>query len=153
MNQVSNEILTSLDTRLRSLGIKNPLEIADIIREVLQSCDRFDLGTVHHRFEGYLKERYERELNLERNQFGDLEFEGPFLESWKTEPNFHQVAHRLKNQFSSDGKGFGKMVPRPIDFSGFAKLSEDKLDKKTILLTILFWCVTYILIGFLLLRP
>ncbi|TGL56708.1 hypothetical protein EHQ58_16055 [Leptospira ognonensis] len=142
----TSKLVLALEKRLRALGNDDPIYIADIIRKILSEDKELTLTEAMDRFETEVERSSLAELGLEQDRFPDLKFESLVLKEFRNHPDFNQIAVTLKNQFSSRGKGFGKMVPRPIDFSGFARLSEEKIDKKTVIFTILFWIIIYSLI-------
>lgn len=142
----TSNLVLALERRLRALGNDDPIYIADMIRKILSQGKDLTLVEAMDRFEEEVEKSSLAELQLEPDRFPDLKFESLVLKEFRNHPDFNMIANTLKNQFSSRGKGFGKMVPRPIDFSGFARLSEEKIDKKTVIFTILFWIIIYSLI-------
>jgi len=142
----TSELILALEKRVRALGHDDPIYIADTIKSVLKNDEKISLNEAMNRFEELMDSVSRRELHLYSDSFPDLKYESIVLREFRAYPNFDSIANTLKDQFSSRGKGFGKMVPRPIDFAGFAKLSEEKIDKKTVFFTVLFWIVLYSLI-------
>jgi hypothetical protein len=142
----TSELILALEKRIRALGYDNPIYIGDTIRSVLNGDENLSIIEAMDRFEAFFEEASHNELLLKTESFPDLKYEGIILKEFKAHPEFQSIANMLKDQFSSRGKGFGKMVPRPIDFAGFAKLSEEKIDKKTVFFTLLFWTAIYSII-------
>jgi hypothetical protein len=144
----TSDIVLRIENRLRTLGFSDPLWIADTIRIIVSRSENERLSSVMSQFDLFLEEYWSNKLLLDLKKFPELKYEGKFLENLKDQPDFLLVAHTLKEQFSSRGKGFGKMVPRPIDFGGFARLSEEKIERKTLVLTSIFWILVYSLIVY-----
>lgn len=144
----TSDLILAIERRLRALGHDDPIFIADTIRAVLNGNFNLSLEEAMDSFEAFMDSSLRKELNLQSENFPDLKYESIVLREFQKNAEFHHIANILKDQFSSRGKGFGKMVPRPIDFAGFAKLSEEKIDKKTLFFTIMFWIILYSLIFY-----
>ena len=144
----TSEIVLIIEKRLRVLGFTDPLWIAESIQNILNKSENQNLTQVMDQFDKYIEEYWLNKLQLDPKNFPDIKYEGKFLEQLMEENHFAKNAQILKEQFSSRGKGFGKMVPRPIDFGGFARLSEDKIDRKTLFFTSIFWIIVYSLITY-----
>lgn len=147
----TNPYHLQIEKRLRALGYRDPLQIADTIREVIQENPNLDLKQAMDRLDLLLEARAREKFQLDVDNFPDIAHDRILLEPFFGRSNFQEIAHILKDQFSSRNKGFGKMVPRPIDFAGFVKLSEDRIDRKTLIYTTIFWVFVYSLIFYYLL--
>ncbi len=139
----TKNLILAIERRLRALGYDDPIFIGQTIQTVIRDRENLSLEQAMDSFEEELESISRSELKLKRENFPDLKYESIVLKEFQNHPDFNDIANTLKSQFSSRGKGFGKMVPRPIDFASFVKLSEEKLDKKTIFFTVFFWIIIY----------
>jgi len=139
-------IVFSLERRLRANGFHDPLWIADTIRSLLDKNASPTLSNTMDSLDSFLESYWSHQLGLEISDFPDLKYEGIVLAKIQENDRQKDFSKKFKEQFSSRGKGFGKMVPRPIDFAGFAKLTEEKIDKKTLFFTSIFWFILYSII-------
>ncbi len=139
-------IILSLENRLRAIGFRDPLWIADTIRGILEKNVPPTLSNTMDSLDLFLESYWIQNLDLDIKEFPDIKYEGIILADIQKNDLQKDFSKKFKEQFSSRGKGFGKMVPRPIDFAGFAKLTEDKIDKKTLFFTSIFWFILYSII-------
>ncbi|MCZ8239901.1 MAG: hypothetical protein O9346_15355 [Leptospiraceae bacterium] len=142
----TSELVLALERRLRALGNDDPIFIANTIQLLINKTKNKSLEEGMEEFEILMDSIIRLDLNLSSEKFPNLVYEGVVLGEFKNHPKFNFIAETLKDQFSSRGKGFGKMVPRPIDFGRLSKLAEEKIDKTTLFFTILFWTAIYSII-------